>query len=344
MFIISNYKGEYIINIKIKSIEYYHPNTAFSNDYYINHFSKKGVDIQGLLNVTGREERYISTKEDENSLTMAIESCKRVLNSSKINKDEIGLVVFVSTTPEFLSPTNAIKIHHALGLSENCNAYDINGNCAGMIIALDQVCRTMKTNADIKYTLLIGSDILARNSRESEAITYANFGEAACAILLENSNDSSSDFIDSSSYVDSSLNHFINFPPKGFSEVLRNSKNVNKENKQIEWIDFNTDRGFASSVTSINNILEKNNLTKNDIKLYCLSQFAKRNIDLIKDSLNEKEDKFPFIGDKFGYTGVTSPFIALAESIKENKIKRGDNFILWTVGAGVVASTVLMKY
>ncbi len=107
---------------------------------------------------------------------------------------------------------------------------------------------------------------------------------------------------------------------------------------------FNTDEAFASSVDSINEILDRNNLTKDDVKLYCLSQFAKKNIDMIRETLEEPEHKFPFVGDRFGYTGVTSPFLALADSISDDTLKPGDHVILWTVGAGVVASCILLRY
>ena len=332
------------MNVKIKAIDYYHPKTKYSNEYFLDHFSKQGMDISGLLRVTGRKERYISEDPYENSLTMAIEACEKVIRNADIDVSEIDLVVFVSSTPEYLSPTNAAKIHEALGLGKNSNAYDMNGNCSGMINALDQVCRTMKTNNRIKYALLVGSDLLIRYARKSEAITYANFGESACAVLLENTSDEVSDFIDSSSYVDSSLSCYINFPPEGFSKVLPRDEVPEKDNRIIEWIDFDTDDAFASAVDSINDILVRNNLTKNDIKLYCLSQFAKRNIDMLQNSLEEPNEKFPFVGDKFGYTGVTSPFLALADSIKKDKLKQGDYVILWTVGAGVIASCVLLRY
>ncbi|WP_163195055.1 ketoacyl-ACP synthase III [Clostridium thermarum] len=332
------------MNVKINRIEYYHPKSKFSNDYFLEHFSKQGVDISGLLAVTGREQRYISEDFHENSLTMAIKAALKAVDKAKINVQDINLVVFVSSTPEYLSPTNAIKIHEALGLGKNTNAYDMNGNCAGMIIAMDQVCRVMKTNNSIKYALIVGSDQLVRYSRPTEAITYANFGESACAMLLENVEDGVSDFIDSTSYVDSSLSPYINFPPKGFSKFLPLEKYVDKHDRIIEWIDFNTDDAFASSVNSINELLSRHNLTKSDVKLYCLSQFAKKNVDMIREALEEPENKFSFIGNKFGYTGVTSPFLALTESIENNAIQRGDYIILWTVGAGVVASCILLRY
>jgi 3-oxoacyl-[acyl-carrier-protein] synthase III len=52
----------------------------------------------------------------------------------------------------------------------------------------------------------------------------------------------------------------------------------------------------------------------------------------------------PFVGDRFGYTGVTSPFMVLADSVLNGTLKHGDYVILWTVGAGVVASCILLRY
>ena len=332
------------MSVKIKNIKYYHPKTSYSNEYFLRHFSEQGVDISGLLNVTGRNHRYISENLNENSLTMAIEACNKVIKDTNIDVQDINLVVFVSSTPEHLSPTNAVKIHNALGLSKNANAYDMNANCSGMIIAMDQVCRVMKSNNRIKYSLLVGSDLSFRYSRKSEPITYANFGESACAVLLENTEDNLSDFIDSSSYVDSSLSCYIKFPAEGFSKILAGDEDIPKDSRLIEWENFNTDDAFASSVDSINEILARNNLTKDDVKLYCLSQFAKKNIDMIREALEEPEHKFPFVGDKFGYTSVTSPFMALADSVSNGNLKRGDYVILWTVGAGVVASCMLLRY
>lgn len=332
------------MNVKINRVEYYHPSSKFSNEYFLNHFSEQGIDISGLLRVTGIENRYISEDFDENSLTMAIKASEKVIKNAKVSVNDIHLLVFVSTTPEYLSPTNAIKIHEALGLGKKANAYDMNGNCAGMVIAFDQVSRVMKTNNFIKYALVVGSDQLVRYSRPTEPITYANFGESSCAVLLENVENEVSNFIDSSSYVDSALCNYINFPPNGFSKFLPTEKYIEKHNRIIEWINFDTSDAFASSVDSINELLARNNLTKSDVKLYCLSQFAKKNIDLIRRTLEESEEKFPFIGNEFGYTGVTSPFIALSDAIEKNKINRGDYVILWTVGAGVVASCILFRY
>ncbi len=64
----------------------------------MKHFSNQDLDISGLLNVTGRDQRYISEDFHENSLTMAIEACKKVIRTTNIDIQNINLVVFVSST------------------------------------------------------------------------------------------------------------------------------------------------------------------------------------------------------------------------------------------------------
>lgn len=332
------------MNVRINSIEYYHPTSVYTNKFFIDHFSKQGKDITGLLNACGRENRYISENPNENSLTMAIEACKKVIKNSDIEASNIDLIVCISTTPEYLSPANAIKIHYALGLNKNALAYDMNSNCAGLIVGVDQISKIMKSDSNIKYALVVGTDQLFRHSDPNEPLTYANFGESACAILLESSNTSSSDFVDSSYYVYNNLSKYVSFPPKGLSNLLSSTERLNKNDTMIKYDDFDFNKVFAESVTSINELLSKNNLNTSDIKLYCLSQFAKSNIDLIQQKLEEPKEKFPYIGDEFGYTGLTSPFIALKDSIDKNKINRGDYILLWTIGVGVITPTLLIKY
>ncbi|MGN0145059.1 MAG: 3-oxoacyl-[acyl-carrier-protein] synthase III C-terminal domain-containing protein, partial [Clostridium sp.] len=314
------------------------------------HFSEQGIDISHLLDSTGRKYRYVSEDIYENSLTMAVQASQKVLESTNIDPKEIGLLVFVSTTPEYLCPTNALKIHRILNLNKKAAAYDMNANCCGMLIAMNQICKVMKFDTSIKYSLIIGSDQLFRYADKTDPFAYSNYGESACAVLLENLDDSPSDFKDSSSSVDTSVIDFTKFPSGGFSEFISSNNYIDKNKMILKSRDLSKTHFLQGSQDSIdavhliNNLILRNNLKKADIKLYCLSQVSKKAIDRIRESLEESEEKFPFIGDEYGYTGVTSPFIALADSITKNKIKRGDYVILWTIGAGIITSATLIRY
>lgn len=330
-------------NVIIKDISYYHPQNAVSNDYFIEHFDKQGKDIRPLLEVTGRNQRYISTDIKETVLTMGVQAAKSVIEKAGITANEIDLIAFSTGTPEYVSPTNALKIHHAIGGKEKTVIYDMNSNCAGMIVALEQVSRYMRDNKNIRYALIVGSDQLNRYARPTEEITYSNFADSACAVILENVEDTDRGFIDSDFYTNSSLHENIVLPAKGMSSVIHD-KELHLHDKLVEWIPFNVDDAFKSAENSIKELLSRNNLDKKDIRKYFLSQFAKKNIDSICENLEENKVKFTYVGDEFGYTGTTSPFLALAKAIENKEIDRSDYMIFWTVGAGVTCPCVLYKY
>lgn len=330
-------------NAMIKGIAYYHPQNVVDNTYFIEHFKKQGQNIEGLLKVTGREKRYISADSEENMLTMGYQASLEVLEKTHVKVSQINLIVFSSGTPEYIAPTNALKLHAMLEAGQKCGVYDLNVNCAGMVMALDQVSRMMKSNKNIKYALVVGSDQLNRYSRYSEAISYSNFGDSACAMILENVFTTERGFVDSDFYTNSSNHDKILLPAKGMSTVA-SDRSLSTQDKLVKWTPFDLSGAFYSAKISIEELLFKNNLETKDIKKYYLSQFAWKNIEGVCADLGEDISKFKFIGNEFGYTGTTSPMLAYARSIEENELQMGDYVVFWTVGAGTTCVAVLYQY
>lgn len=331
-----------VSNALIKGICSYHPADKVDNEYFIEHFSEKGEDISGLLRTTGRKTRYISNDKKENTLTMSYEAAKLLLDEQYVKPAEIGLIVFTSGTPEYMLPPNSVKLHEMLGLSSKCACYDLNANCGGMVVALDQVSRTMQSNHNIRYAVVTGSDQLGRYCRFDEALGYCNFGDSGCAILLENVYNTNRGVIDSDYYTNSVNNHKMVFPYSGISNVILDKKLTTQE-KLLAWEPFDYSGAFHSATVSIEDILFRNGLVKSDIKRYFMSQFSLSSISGICEELGEDMSKFVFIGDEYGYTGTTSPFIAYQRAVDNNDLSKDDNVIFWTVGAGTTCVGVLYK-
>lgn len=330
-------------NAMIKGVAYYHPERKVDNEFFIEHFKKQGKDINGLLTATGRKSRYISDDVDENMLTMGYNAAKDVLEKTHVKASQLGLIVFSSGTPEYIAPSNAIKLHSMLQAGQKCGVYDLNANCAGMVVALEQVARVMRSNQNLKYALIVGSDQLNRYSRYHEPITYSNFGDSACAMVIENVFNVERGFLDSDFYTNSSNHNKILLPAKGMSTVMRD-RSLSTQDKLVKWDSFDLGGAFYSAKISIEDILFRNNLKKENIKKYFLSQFALKNIEGVAQELEESMDKFTFVGDEFGYTGTTSPMLAYARDLENNELDIGDYVIFWTVGAGTTCVCVLYQY
>ena len=247
-------------NAMIKGIAYYHPEKVVGNDFYIEHFKSQGKDIEKLLEATGRKNRYVTSDEEENILTMGYCASQEVINKTHIRPSQINLIVFSSGTPEYIAPTNAMKLHAMLQAGQRCAVYDLNANCAGMTVALDQISRVMRNNKNIKYALLVGADQLTRYVRYDEAIAYANFADSACAMLIENVFHTDRGFIDSDFYTNSSNHDKILMPAKGMSNVTRD-RNLPTRDKLVQYGQFDFDGAFYSAKISIDEILFRNNVT-----------------------------------------------------------------------------------
>lgn len=330
-------------NAIIKAVAYYHPDNVIENDFYIEHFKRKKQDIEGLLKSTGRKTRYIADDLEETIIQMGVLAAKRVLEKAHVKATDLDMIVFSSGTPEYISPTNALIVHDHLGAKQKCGVYDINTNCAGMLVALDQISRSVQSNSELKYVLLVGSDQLNRFSRYDEAITYSNFGDSACAVLLEGITDTERGLVGSDYYTNSSTYNRILFPAKGLSNVIRD-RSLSTQDKLLQWDNFDFDGAFNSAHISIEDLLFRHNMKKQDIKKYCISQFSIGKIQEICADLDEDIDKFVFVGDEFGYTGTTSPLLAYARAVENGELEIGDNVVFWTLGAGLTCVSLLYRY
>lgn len=327
-------------SVVIKSIEISHPENKVSNEPYIEHFKKQGRDITGFLKIMGKEERFIIKDDAENTLTMGIESSKKALASAGLKGSDIDMVVFSTQVPEYLTPTNAVKVHEAIQGSKDAVVLDSNANCSGMVLAVEQASVYMLGNKHIKRALVVGSDHLSLMADPEQEIAYGMFGDASCSVVLEKiESDEETGFIDAKYHTYTGYIDKIHYPASGISK----SAMLGKIDK-LNFEQFPASFGTPIIYELIETLLERNNLSVKDVDAFCLSQFAFGDTMKIQEHFNISGEKLHYVGDKYGYTGTTSPFMALNEGVKNGKIKRGDTVLFWTVGAGHQFVAMLFKY
>lgn len=326
-------------NVRIKAIDVYHPQNIVGNEVYIEHFKKQDKDITHFLEVMGRKNRYVIDNDEENTRTMAIEASKGVLKKAGLEGHEIDMIVFSTQIPETTVPTNAIFLHDAIGAKKETVIFDMNANCAGMTIAVEQASRYMMSNPHVNTALIVGSDNFLSISDPTDAMTYANFGDGASAVILEKTAEKAG-FIDAMTEVDSSNRNNILYPQKGFSQVQKG----NDSGDCVLWLPFDGTMALPPTYEMFATILGRNNLTIEDVDGFCFSQFALSNIEKIQENYNIPDEKVVYVGDEYGYTGTSSPFIALYEGVESGRIKRGDLLLFWTIGGGHEFITMLFKY
>ncbi len=327
--------------ICIRDIDIYHPSKKIDNDFFIQHFDEKGIDIRGLLTALGRESRYSIDSEEENSLTMAFEAASNVLDKTGLTGADIDLIAYASQTPEYIFPTNSLMIHRLIGGASHTICIDSNANCAGMTASVEQVSRQMMANPRIRRALVIGSDHVAPHADRNDPVYYANFGDAAAAVILER-DENSVGFIDSIYQTDTCVYGNSMFPAEGMANLGR--RGVGKGEFNVKFIPFDDSICVDAASESINTLLSDNGIAPETIKAACFSQLSLPNIRAVSDKTGIGSDAAVYIGDEFGYTSTSSPFVALHKAVTTGKIERGDKVLFWTVGAGWQNVAFVMEY
>lgn len=331
-------------NINIVGTGIYHPKNRVDNQYFIDHYKKLGIEISGLLSHLEREYRYLSDDPDETVITMGSHAGKAALKEANVDIKDIDLLVFASDTPEYTSPANAIKLLDLLGGPTIQMAYDTNTNCLGMITALDQASRLLMTNRRFKKALVVGAILFSSVSSKYDSVSYSNFGDAAAAVVLEKAEeDEKRGFLDSTHLTQTSECNNILMPRAGLSKIIREVVK-DEEDKKWKWEPF--DGSFISDlwVKLIKEVAEDNGIKPTDLNHLIFSQFTVPDSRLALDKLGIDHSRTTYIGNEFGYTGTTSPALALDRALKTGKIHKGDYVILCSMGSGTTVSVLLFRF
>lgn len=328
-----------MINVRLKEIEVYHGAKVVSNDCYIEHFKKQGKDVEHFFkDVTGRNTRYFIDTETEGNLTMAKEACSRVLNKAGLSGEDIDMIVYSSALPEYAVPACALHLHAFIGGKNQCVCYDFNANCAGMTVALEHTAKYMQLSDTIQTVLVVGCDYVSYFMDKDSEYCYGHYGDASCAYILEKTEDDCG-LLGAKFFVNSSERNNILFPSCGFSNLFK----ADREELYLDWIPF---ENVAPPVAAVNmsELLAENGLTTGDVSMFCFSQYALAAVKAIRSLLSIDEERSLFVGDEYGYTGTSSPFLVLYEALNRGKVHRGDYIMFWTIGAGSQHIALLFKY
>ncbi len=332
------------VGVIIKSVGIYHPENKVDNQYFVEHFSEidqtLGEKVSHLLNHLGRKERFIADISKENVITMAIEASKNAIHSADIKIEELDGVIFSTDTPEYTSPTNAIILRDALGAENAHTVFDMNANCVGMVVALDQAQALMKSNKRLHKLLVVGATMIHHYGLETNPITYGCIGDAAVAVVLEAiETEKPVGFIDSLYATKTNLRDYVLMPECGMSKIY--NAEIPGDQKRWKWDPFDTEEPENRCAEIIYQLMIENNYTMEQAKMVFFTQFSETALKKVADTLNYPQGQFKYVGDRYAYTGTSSPLLAYYHAVTAGEIAAEDLLVFCSVGSGLTAASVL---
>lgn len=331
-------------NTHIVGVGTYHPKTKVGNQHFINHFKNYQLEEHAiaLMDKLGRETRTFA-EEGETSITMAVEAAKAALKNSKLSAGDIDMIISVSDTPEYLSPCCALLIKNKLQAVNAHGVFDMNSNCIGMLTAMDTASRYLKTDEKYKRVLIVGSLLISPQARMDDMVAYACTGDGAAAVILERREETQErGLLGSRFFTDDSYYWSITMPGCGMSKVA--DKAINPEDKKMLWKPF--DFSFLSEKWTelITNLLTDRGYNPENVSHYLMSQFSKADLEITMTSLGTDMNDSIFVGNKYGYTGCTSPIMALDDRLKLEPFSHDEIVVFCSVASGYSMAALLYKW
>ncbi len=329
-------------NVLIQGVGTFHPATEVDNAYFIEHFRHHGIEVEGLLRALGKEKRRLDRDGKETIITMATKAAKEALKSCNTEAKDIDMIIFATDSPEYLCPSNALILHDILGTVNAHMTFDMNTNCTGMLTAFDVASRLLKSDPSKKKALIIGGLHVSMLASHMDPVIYGNFADAAAAVVLEVvEEEQERGFLDAIMQTETSCTMNFAMPKHGFSKIYDESIPLNDRKFQLDPFDTS----FVPKVwaRTTKELLEQYDYGIEDLNHILFSQFS---LSLINDTLtllNLDTSIHTYVGNQYGYTGVTSPFISFYEALKLGNISTGDLLIFCSVGAGYNTSTILYR-
>lgn len=331
-------------NVLMEGTGVYIPDNKVYNEQLDEHFEKRGLSAHNLMKHLGRRKRYFIS-EGENAITMCQNAIDDCIKKNHLSLQDYEMLVVCTDTPEYLSPSNALKLTGLYGdAMKNIKiAFDLNSNCTGMLQGLDIVNRYMKTS-DIKKALVVGCFCVSPATLWSDTVVYATFADAAACIALHcEDSENARGFLDTYTFVDASYHEYVTYPKCGMAKVPLQSVMPNE--KRLEWNPFSMDFLSQKWADSIKKVITRNSFGVDDIDYYIFSQLSDsyntetlKLLEILPDC-----NKYHFVGTEYGYTGNTCPILCL-NRMWDVYSQTGNKIIMCTVGAGYSIIVHLYKF
>ncbi len=316
--------------------------SSFLPDYILTNAElEKMVDTndEWIVSRSGISERRILKDPTKASAFMGAEAAKKLLAKKNIPPKKIDLIIVATATPDYIFPATATIIADAIGAS-NAWGFDVQAACSSFLSALITGSKFIEAGT-YKKILIIGSDKMSSVVDYTCRKTSILFGDAAGVVLLEPTTDDLG-VKDSCMYADGSGRKYL-YQPAGGSINPASEETVKKRE---HFIFMEGQSVFKVAVTKMadaaEEIMNKNNLMSDDIAFLTPHQANKRIIEATANRMGISMDKVMLNINKYGNT--TSATIPLCLHEWENQLKKGDNLILTTFGAGFSWGAVYLKW
>ena len=288
---------------------------------------------------TGVSERRILKGEGKATSDLGAPAVLELCKKRGIDPADIDCLICCTVTPDMTFPATANIICDKIG-AVNAWSFDLGAACSGFLYGVTTGSMYVESGR-YNTVVVVGADKMSAIVDYSDRTTCVLFGDGAGAVLIEPSDDDSG-ILDSILKSDGSGAKYLHMKaggsakPASIETVTSKQHYIYQEGQAVFKFAV---KGMADVSAEL---IERNNLSGDDIAWLVPHQANKRIIDATANRMGLSADKVMLNIERYGNT--TSGTIPLCLWEWESKLKKGDYLVLSAFGGGFTWGASLVKW
>ena len=308
-------------NVTILGTSSYLPSNIVDNKQMCKNIETSPKWVENKLGIV---ERRITV--DESTADLAYQSAIRALKNSNVDKEDLDLLMVVTSSPDQISPSTACTVHQMLDIKKDVPSFDINAVCAGFVYAMS-FASTLISSGIYKKILIVASETYSKHMTTDDR-NCVFFGDGAGAVIMGTSVNGWNVSEISSNGNGSGMTGFRmpldgNFTMKG-REVWEQAVRVLPE--------------------SIKSVMKESEVGVEDIKMLVPHQPSINILKSVANDVGMSMDNVKTVQHIYGNIAGASIPIALHDAFEKGEIVKGDKIILSAVGSGWAWGSMVINY
>ena len=323
--------------VEIIGLGHYAPERIVPNAEIETRF---GLEPGWIKRRTGIEaRRYVSN--DQALSDIAIKAGEAAIASAGLSRDDVGLLLLATSTPDHLLPPTAPLVAHRLGL-DNAGGIDMAGACAGFIYALTLADSYVKSHG--ATVLVIAANILSRRINPAERSSSVLFADAAGAVLLAPSRRAESGVRGAHLTAKGAHYGLITIPAGGSRKPFARDLDENETLMIMSDGQAVYAKAVAMMTRAAEIALERSGVGANDVTHFIPHQANARMMTTVAQHIGVRPETLRSTIAQFGNSSAATIPLTLSISANEKTYKAGDTILMTAAGAGLTGGAAVFRW
>jgi 3-oxoacyl-[acyl-carrier-protein] synthase III len=307
-----------------------------------NHQLAETLDTsdEWIVSRTGiRERRWLAA--DLATSDMCEAAARSALAAAGLTTEDVDVIIVATYTNDQPLPATALIVKDALGAHRALTLDITQAACANGVQAMLLGAHLLQTAA-AKVVLVIAADCASRVTDPRERTTRVFFGDAAAAVVLTRSSTPDAGLLGWD--FGSELSYDVQIPAGGSrlpvtAQTVADRQHFLKMDGRAVW-----DTATRRLPESILSAVDRAGLPVGEITHFFVHQANLNIINATMDKLGVPGHRAPITVDRLGNTGSAGVFTALHQSFSQQRVQRGDTYVLSAIGAGFQWGSLCLRH